>query len=475
MLVVISDLHFEEEALDVIPGDGDRSALGVARNVPSRAYRGLVSTLAAEAVRNGARRLDLVLAGDVFDLRHTSLWFRRGARDGAAVRPYVGTAKVDSRLEAKVLEIIAAIAAEPEVAEALEVFRLLARGRYRVHAGGSEPEGEDRDFPVPVTIHYLPGNHDRLAGATPRIRREVRRLLGLEGGEETFPHALMFEDPRVLVRHGHEYDRFNSSTDHRGAQEIPARLPAAQYGAPPLGDFITTEVAVRFAALFREVHGDENVLRSGLLSKIYLRLLEFDDLRPQSALLHFLLTAPEIRSTPKDAWRTLVPVAQRILEDVYDHPFLRGALEGLKERWLPGAIDAIRVFLDLKAWRLGIPLPVARLYTRYAVREETQTGPRMFAAREAVVRDGSVSLVVAGHSHNPQVALLASGGGAGERYFVDTGTWRNRIPSTPDLNGFGKLGNPTHVVVYASDEGKSAARGAGGYEPFDYWSGFARG
>ncbi len=36
----------------------------------------------------------------------------------------------------------------------------------------AKPENPDseREFPVEVSIHFLPGNHDRLANATPAIR-----------------------------------------------------------------------------------------------------------------------------------------------------------------------------------------------------------------------------------------------------------------------------------------------------------------
>ncbi len=91
MLVVLSDLHIEEEATSHILGDGTLPPLKFHRNLPSTPYRLLISRLAVEAKRNAAQRLDLVLAGDILDLHRTSIWF---SDNPAGVRPYVNTTDV---------------------------------------------------------------------------------------------------------------------------------------------------------------------------------------------------------------------------------------------------------------------------------------------------------------------------------------------------------------------------------------------
>ncbi|MBX6762160.1 MAG: metallophosphoesterase [Rubrobacteraceae bacterium] len=456
MLAMISDSHFEEERSDRIEGEGG-SSLGFSRNAPARAFWRFVATLASEAERRRAERVDLVLAGDLFDFNRTDLWF------SGEERPYhFGEDGSGSAVESKALEILSAIAAEPEVAGSLEALRAFASGRY-------VEDGEEREFPVPTALHYITGNHDRLAGATPRLRREIRRLVGLGGKDEPFPNQILFEDPRVLVRHGHEYDRYNFALDCGGMDEIPVELPAAYYARPNLGDFITTEVAVGFPRVFREVYGDEEILADETLAAVYLRLLEFDDLRPQSALLNFLLNVGGSRLPEEEIWGLLEPVAGRILDSIRESPFLLEEMERLERKGRPDVLDAVRAFLGLRGWRFGIPLGAARLYTRHAVREETGTGPVPFAARERALRDGAVRFVVAGHTHDPRLALLASDADD-ERYFVDTGTWRSRIPSTPDLREFGHLRTLTYVMVYGAKEGGGSPDGT---ESFDYWSGFS--
>jgi hypothetical protein len=126
MIAVISDLHFEEEASDVIPGQGGRPGLIFRRNLDPRAYCNFIAQMAEQMKRRRLRTFDLVIAGDLFDFNRTVLWFRDD------LRPYVPLSKVTLPLEAKLLNILEGIAAEPPVKQSLEALRLLAKGRYRL-------------------------------------------------------------------------------------------------------------------------------------------------------------------------------------------------------------------------------------------------------------------------------------------------------------------------------------------------------
>jgi UDP-2,3-diacylglucosamine pyrophosphatase LpxH len=468
MLVVISDLHFEEEESDFLAdGDVEREYFSrdlFRRNTPSEAFRRFTVWLAEEARRSGAEHMHLVLAGDVFDLHRTTLWFKDD------VRPYVSSTEVREALEKKVLDILTAIAAEEEVKNSLEIFKLLANGSYR-----ETPDGPDRAFPAEVTLHFIPGNHDRLANATPEIRSKVRSLLGLSDGDTTFPHVLQFRDPDVLVRHGHEYDRYNFSVDYDD-RDLPAELPDNEYDDAAFGDCITVDLASRLPSLFRREYQDSEILENEALSTIYLRLLRFDDLRPQSALLDYLLNirkASELGLSQEDVWERLVPIARNLLNEISSHPFLRNWLEKLEKSWRPDPIDAVQLFLDSRVWNLWMPLrllkTMQKLNESAVIAERNVSGPEGFAVREEALRTDSLHFVVAGHTHKPQVELLASDAHRGESYYVNTGTWRNRIFSTPERTGFGRLKGRTYVIFYNSRERKGALE-----ESFDYWEGTYR-
>ena len=93
--------------------------------------------------------------------------------------------------------------------------------------------------------------------------------------------------------------------------------------------------------------------------------------------------------------------------------------------------------------------------------------PELSARRESVIEKNEVRLVLAGHTHAPEVCLIKSDE-SGDRFYINTGTWRDVIPSTPDRRTFGRLRALTYVVLYAKSE-QDESRNS-----FDYWTGFTK-
>jgi hypothetical protein len=272
------------------------------------------------------------------------------------------------------------------------------------------------------------------------------------------------------VRHGHEYDRYNFSVELPRAQAIPMQLPLSDYDGPTLGDFVTIEVATGLPRFFRAHHTDPAILNDRALEQIYLRLLEFDDVRPQSALLDFLLNMPRLKQ--KEVWSEVEPVVKLLLENVRRAPFLRECLRGLRGRWLLRRL--LPAGLWLRVWKVGLPLWLFRSLYRGAIGGASDPGPERYAEREAVTEGAQARLVVAGHTHDPAVELIGAGP-QGDQFYVDTGTWRNQVKATRDRSVFGRMKALTYVVVYASDEDRAkAAAGQPKTESIDYWSGLTQ-
>ncbi|UCC50992.1 MAG: metallophosphoesterase [Anaerolineaceae bacterium] len=470
MLVVLSDLHFEEEAANQILGNGNLPPLEFHRNLPAKPYQLLIAHLAAEAKRNAAQRLDFVLAGDIFDLHRTGLWF---TENPAGARPYVTTSDVSPQLEALLLRIIRGISHEKNVSAVLELLQLLSSGKY------IDENGEQQPFPVPVELHYVPGNHDRLINASPAIRQAIREALGHREHGALFPYVLAVEPEQALIRHGHEYDYANFSVDHRDTAEFPAHLPARQYQDPTFGDFATVDIASRLPFMFRQYHGDANILADLTLRTLYLRLLEFDDLRPLTAIFNFFVYADGLLIDRYEAWRAIEPVIINLLEELHDDPYMLGWLESFDKKWCLDMIDAIQAVFAAKPWRWTskhIPLDLAEAIAVKALNSTARRpGVELYAARENTIRNGQHRFLIAGHTHRPQVALIANDH-FGERYYVDTGTWRNRVPATPDYRQFGRLKSLNYVIVYGPDEDRGALPDdSEKIASFDFWSGSTQG
>lgn len=457
MLVVISDLHFEEETEDLVSSPACTSPVTFPRNIPSAAFARVFAHLAELARRADAAELHLVLAGDIFDLHRTALWFSPAL---GGLRPYVSCSDVAASpaLEKAVLFILGRIAEEKPVAATLELIKAFTQGRYRTDP--DDPKSEAK-FEPKVHVHYLPGNHDRLANATPGIRNAVRELLGLPPSPDAFAHTFTSEDPRVLVRHGHEYDRFNFSADYEDVSPLPAAIPASQYDVPAFGDFVTVEVAARLPYQFRQVHGPGTICSVPALNALYRRLLAFDDVRPQSSLLDYLLSETDTQVSKEDLWKLLRPVAKTVLEDVADAPFLHAWLRRLGKQ-------GVSLALKTGAWRLGLDL-LPRFGTWFAKAGASQP-PQVFASREPALQSGKVRFVVAGHTHDAQVGFV-NGGAAFDRFYVDTGTWRRRLLAGGQPLRFGNVKSLTYVTVYASSEDRSTASSLK-TESFDFLSGY---
>src|SRR5215469_1691478 len=377
MIVVISDLHFEEEASDVIPGSGGRSDVICHRNLNPRAYRNFVAQMAEQVAWRKVKEFQLVIAGDLFDFSRTTLWF------SDELRPYVSLGKVNEQLEQKALGILEATAKEPSVKEALAVFHLLAKGRYRT---AEIADSEERDFPVDrIGIFYFPGNHDRLGNATPAIRKRVRELLGLNGSAE-FPHYFLANDPAVLIRHGHEYDNNNFAIDLEKSKSIPLDVPERGYSDANFGDYITIDVAVRLPFLFRRKYGDHSILDDPVMAKLYERLLQFDDVRPQSALFDYLLDDSAGDYSAEEAWERLVPVIQDILDEVHDQKFFRYWLRKRAEPWAPVEREGARGQLKFGGWHNRMSREAARKIAHFMMGGDMARSELM-AQRENLLHD----------------------------------------------------------------------------------------
>jgi UDP-2,3-diacylglucosamine pyrophosphatase LpxH len=470
MLVVLSDLHFEEEASNHIPGSGSQPAIAFKRNLPAAPYRLLVEQLAAEAVRNEAIKLEFVLAGDIFDLHRSGRWFRDNAHD---VRPYVTNSQITPELEAFLLRLLEGISNEEHVSDVLPVFRLLATGHY------IDSQDQEQSFPVPVELHYIPGNHDRLANASPAIRQAIRKTLGLADHGAAFPNTLAFDDERALVRHGHEYDYANFSENMHLEETIPIHLPVYYYQNPAFGDLATVEIASQMPTLFRQHHGDENILADQTLRALYLRLLEFDDLRPLTALFNYFIYAEGHTINKEVAWNAIVPVVIDLLEIIHDNPYLLYWLDRFDQPWRLDLIDAVQAVLAAKPWRWAsrlIPLDIAEKTATIALKSTAKRPvTEEYAARESSIISGRYRYVIAGHTHKPRVSLIANDH-QGERYYIDTGTWRNRVLTTIDYQQFGRLKSLNYMVAYGPNEDRGLlSDNRLKIASFDYWSGLTQG
>jgi len=464
MVTVISDLHFEEELSEVIANGDGKPIIRFERNVPSEAFVDMMQDIASTVEENEVDELHFILAGDVIDLHRTQLWFKCDS----GLRPYVDCRSVESKssLERQLLSIFDGVVAGERVQESLKVFKRLAAGRYLGKSG-------ECAFPCKTTLHFIPGNHDRLANATPALRRRTREILGIPASGDPFPHEVRFDDPPLLVRHGHEYDETNFSLNLSG-KPIDAAIAEDAYDKPTFGDFITVMIASNLPFRFRQIYRDEKIVADPVLTAVYLRILEFDDVQPQSAVIDFFLntTVPDnLRAQfssrddwQRHIWKIITPVIRAVLEEVATETYFLNWLKTFGKAW---AVLALK----LRPWRVfGFPYALSRLLGTLLGSVGGGKGPASYAAHERAVFEGDTVFVAAGHTHQPQVAHLFTKDGV-KRYFSDTGTWRNAILTAGDKKSYGRVNATTYVNFFGADRdtGAAASKVTHGFE---YWTGY---
>jgi hypothetical protein len=475
VLAIVSDLHLQHTSDDAIRYCGEGGEVvecGVRRNVSPGALRRWFSMIHDAVLRQKVDHVELVLAGDIFELHRTPLWFIDNPTGALPIDDDPGPD--GGPLCTQVLAILRAVEADNRA-----FFRVLGRfateGVYLTRAGLQRlPPG------TRVDLHFLPGNHDRLANLWPSVRRRVRELLSMPASDEPFEHVLRRPNHTpgmarqsgygVAVRHGHEYDRWNFPGDTENGRAMHAG--DATYLRPCLGDAMTVEIALRCAVAYRALYASE--LRTpgaagDRYRRLYLALLEFDDVRPSGVLFDFL--AQQRSKLGGDPLALLRPVIRDVYAQICRDPFfIREAQRLGVGAWFtdPVASMVLKGIEHLPS-RWAVALPFAWPFRG----ADTEIKPAELAQFEPGLHDGSIDTVVAGHTHFPdQVPIKGRRKRRVDSFFLDSGTWRASILYGPGER-FGRICGHTVVFCFSGSEHK---RDGSEGRRFETWTGhFASG
>jgi UDP-2,3-diacylglucosamine pyrophosphatase LpxH len=434
MIVVLSDLHLTETKSSQI------GPYQFNRNLRPENYHAYFVEINKIALANGIEKIDLVLAGDILEISRSGIWLngdKRPYMDNDAIEP-------GSDAEATILEIISAIAEDERASQTLTLFAQI-----------------EKYFDMSVQVHLILGNHDRLVNATPKIRATVRGLFGLIGGDDLFDHHLILSDrenkPFCLIRHGHEYDRMNFSVDVHKWETIPTFIAESVYARSCLGDITTIEFGASLPWLFVKTYGEEAILSDHILMALYQRLMEFDDVRPTTAWLSFLFSTPGVAE--KQTWELMKPCFTEIIHTLSNNePFVNTLKQsdaiGRFGRWLLMAIIRSGLIKN------GVPYWMVKMLMNRVSKTIKLKSQAEWAKREELIQneESGCKCVISGHSHFAELALLSAKNGD-ERYYINTGTWRNVIPATQQYDDFGRLKALTKVIVFYPMEKADAING----------------
>jgi UDP-2,3-diacylglucosamine pyrophosphatase LpxH len=427
MLVLFSDVHLT---------DGTSGA-----TITHEAFDRFADHVADLARKRRAGEVRVVLLGDGMDVIRSSRWL-----DGPEeARPWRRPSGDQQRLTLRVLR--ATIEANRE---AVAYLRRLPR---RVAAcTGLAP---DR-----VRLDYCLGNHDWIINRYRAARQVVAGALDLPSRyvRTGFPAAYTSgpDGYDVVARHGDVYDRLNYDA-------------ASGRDAASLGDALVVEVLNRFPLeVERRLAG-----RPG--AEAVARLLrELDNVRPYTVMPAWLRDV--IRSVGagrEDLAQTARAALARCLEDFRRSPslaalvrrqlswverfYMRALLRQASRRGA-GVLDGWVRLVDraIRAWESARSVPGSR-YSACALGERRP--------------DGSLPrFVVYGHTHRVESVPLGPHPSGGDRFYLNTGTWRpvwERARTADGSSHFASWKEMSYVVLYAPGEGR-------GTHEFEIWRGSLR-
>jgi len=460
MIIVISDLHLQHTSHDLIrykEGDTWKKS-GLRRNVGAGAFKLLFETVFDRAVRARSDRIDIVFAGDIFEIHRTPLWLTGNPDEPS--NPYDQQPSENQALKTKVNRILNYV--QNESKDCWDVIDTFVREGNVTRNGttNSLKEAEDVCGPDGVHTHYLPGNHDRLLNAWPETRKRVRDLLSIDAPdpEAPFPHSKSWTDddnyPQgVLIRHGHEYDPYNFPVDVEEGNALDKGQDT--YLKPTFGAYMTVDFATRLATAFRvynevEMRDSEKEKNEKALRKFYLRLLEFDDVRPLSVVPEYLKQiCREAVQNEQDIVSHLIPALKDIRKQAEETRFIqkKGGAKTyfLSTELFDRLIEPLTGNLDVDTLETAIDL--------FSALSDTPP-PRQIARHEPDVQNNHVELVIAGHTHEPgqvPIRYIRYDDEKTPQYYMNSGTWRTRIPNGLGET-FGRLRSYTSIFCYDADE-----------------------
>jgi UDP-2,3-diacylglucosamine pyrophosphatase LpxH len=469
MLIVISDIHF----VDGTAGE---------HNLPYGAFKSVfLFDLAALAKDKKAKELKILLLGDIVDIIRSTRWFDKGL----LYRPWgkkgmsdVTKPQKNSPTEEQCLKIFGQVkdkdldSSRPPAY--LENDTILRKNWDTFKLFRDQPTVLRDEFKldIPVKLIYIPGNHDRLCNLYPSLRDNIRRALGLAVDTEIvsgdpsdewwYKYDYEDEEYSIYARHGHQFDIWNFGGENdltrRGHIEVP------------IGDVLTTEFAVKIPYTFASLKGKYRQITTPMVDS----LKDIDNVRPLSSVMEWIYyrikneDRGQIRKAIDETFDTVVKDLLKIElvqrwrspETMFDE-----AIRAVSSPWLRWLSKSVLDMLDTEDL---LPLIMGKTGTPKSTEEDTFV---QAAYHENIWRQRPVRFIVYGHTHFPlQVPLDKSKGR--EVFYLNTGTWRNRMHKTVGLDkapDFVNLKQMTYTIIYGKDEDN------GGKEPgtvsLDVWTG----
>ncbi len=471
MLVVLSDIHFQDIEHDLKDEDGTPV---IDHNVSANAFKTFFSVIAEQFYDNFGKmddaELKIVLNGDIFDFLRTERWF---AED---VQPYIdhgddgGDWSNNTGLEGIMEDIFNSIAGnnnkELNTAKCLQFCKDFLTHEGRINELKISKDASDFLQNARITFEYIPGNHDRFVNVFRSLNRKIRGLFNINNSqgnlnEEPFPWEREFSEYRVLAKHGHVYDWQNCENNFVfRRKENKGKRDDKLYLNAPLGDWITTDIMSRIAHEFRiERKLDTNTPGKTDLF-VYKKLKELDDLRPMSAAMEWFFA--ELDKNEGTAEYNEIEIIKESIKKMLTSAFY-GSGKKFFDKWnrahdrrfWPDRSDVYGNLIK-HAGRAFLSMPdrlLQRIMNSLSLEESSRPVIKQILEHEdeSFMLNDNLNYLVAGHSHTFSNNFLSKKNGR-EKIYICTGTWRKKHYHCLDKSGFNSMKSMNFVRFYSNKE-----------------------
>lgn len=453
MLVVISDLHFVDETAGK-------------HNLPYGAFEDVfLSDIASTAKDKGVKKIKILLLGDIVDLIRSEQWFdivpderpwgKNGLKDIPNPRP-------NSPTEKKCLEILGQV--ENKNMDTFKLFREF-KSRFK------EKYGLDTD----VEIIYTPGNHDRLCNLYPSVRDGIKKILGLTVNTDTvigypnrdwkYRYDFMDENYGVYARHGHQFDEWNYAVSN--ADETIKSLEVS------IGDLMTTEFAVKFPYILNSLRGQYSDIDDNTFKELVEHVKDIDNIRPIKRVIDWIDYRIK-KESDRRVSDALGKAFKQVAKEFFDIDFVKNSNTYSNMRLRIASNSYIsrltKLAIDIGGAENLLPVLMG-MSDEPADPEKSPLAVAAYEKEPIWKNNDKIQFIVYGHTHAPLQIPMDNLNGR-EVIYINTGTWRNRIVKTIELDqppDFIELKTMTYSIFYRRDEDMGGKKQD--TVSFDVWTG----
>lgn len=452
MISIISDIHLS---------DGTTS-FNVHREAFTEVFK---ENILREVKNNNAKELKIILLGDIIDFVRTDYWLNIPVKE----RPWNGNLDKTTGMNNKNDLMLQHYSSVLEAIFAQDS----SKGFFKALNDIKDEEGNK----IPIEIHYVIGNHDRIFNNLPELQDKVRTELNSYAANEVI-FCNFFRDTdnyTVLCRHGHEFDENNYGREiyaylnNLEADEIN-RFDQRLYQVQSIGEVITAELMS--GLIFR--------LKKFKASKEFINaVMDINNIRPMTDAFIWLYWYGK-EQTKKNKG-LLMKVFKESLQAVVDSSLGKGWDNLVREIWyfrgdITDRFEQLLDFVEDKKFDDVANLieaikPVFSFFSGKGL-DDFAIGARSSFASGAVP---DLQYVVMGHTHEAITIYYKGDTDDKVNMYINTGTYLpfiERVKDSPAVS-FVNANQLTLLNIYRRDEDLNSGK-ENKYPTMDLWNGIKR-